>query len=113
MTHSFNKHRQFAGQHTTNPGSQIYNKGMRIIDNKSRLISETKMFREHIELEGCSFKPKIFTKNSHFHKKEAERRRAHSMLDGSGINIGPMARCNQLYNMKKEQEEKLEQKRED
>ena len=52
-----------------------------MIEKKDRVSVQAKVFREHLEVKDCRFKPRIFTKNSRFHKKESERR-AHSMLNG-------------------------------
>ena len=45
-----------------------------MIEKKDRVIGQAKVFREHLEVKDCRFKPKIFTKNSRFNKKETKRR---------------------------------------
>lgn len=81
----------------------MYERGLRMMENKFRVAFEAKLNREYREVQGCSFKPKIFTKNSRFNKKEEKKRRMHSEVDGKP----KPERFQELYNLNKEREDKL------
>ena len=46
------------------------------------MVVQAKVFREHLEVKSCSFKPKIVTKNSHWCKKVEKKRAQSSLQDG-------------------------------
>lgn len=79
---------------------------MKNMEDQSRNVLLSQIMKEDLEVEGCSFKPQIFTKNSRFYKKE-EKRRAKSSLDNPGGGSLPIKRHEELYLKNKEKEDKL------
>ena len=59
----------------------MYTKGVKMIENKDRIMTQAKATREHAEIKDCTFKPKLVTKKSDWSRKE-QKRRAVSQLEG-------------------------------
>ena len=59
----------------------MYTKGIKMKENKDRLIAQANVLKERIETKGCTFKPKLLTAGSKWGKNE-KKRRAVSMADG-------------------------------
>jgi len=70
-----------------------------MIENKDRLIMQAKVFKDHKEVQNCSFKPKMMAKKSKWAHNE-EKRRAHSQIDDS--TMVPPPRFEELYEKNKE-----------
>ena len=103
MLKEFKEHRHSVSQ-GLNPTSSIYTRGIKQIENKDRLVVQAKVFREHLEVKSCSFKPKIVTKNSHWCKKEEKKRAQSSLQEGQ---LAP-TRYEELYRIQSQKEQRLQ-----
>ena len=69
-----------------------------MIENKDRMIMQAKVYKDHDEIQDCSFKPEMQAKNSKWNRKE-EKRRAVSQMDDS--SLVPPPRFEELYDKNK------------
>ena len=81
MLRSFSEHRHSVSLGLTS-GNRMYTKGIKMIENKDREITQEKAKREHEEIKDCTFKPKLLTKKSDWSKNE-QKRRSLSQMDAA------------------------------
>ena len=82
MLRSFSDHRHQVS-HGITSCNRMYTKGIKMIENKDRIMTQTKANREHAEVKDCTFKPKLITKKSEWSRNE-QKRRAVSEIEASG-----------------------------
>ena len=81
----------------------MYTKGIKMMENKDRLMVQAQVFRDHQEIKSCSFKPALVTKKSRWGKIE-EHRRSQSVMDGQAAP----PRFQELYERNRSKQQKLE-----
>ncbi len=81
-----------------------------MIENKDRMIMQAKVYKDHDEVEDCTFKPNMMAKKSKWSRKE-EKRRAVSQMDDS--SMVPPPRFEELYEKNKAKLDKLQNKRDE
>ncbi len=58
MQKTFEEHRISVSQGLSS-GNRMYTKGIKMIENKDRMIMQAKVYKDHDEIQDCSFKPEM------------------------------------------------------
>ena len=69
MLRSFSDHRHSVS-HGLVSGNRMYTKGIKMIENKDRVMTQAKANRDLDETKDCTFKPQLLTKKSNWSRNE-------------------------------------------
>ena len=59
MLKTFTAHRKSAASQDNSAGNRMYTKGIKMRENKERLVTQAMTYKTKIEVKGCTFKPKL------------------------------------------------------